>query len=138
MALVVDASVALKWFVEEPGSAEARRLWRQTPDLAAPDILVAEVCNAAWKKVRRAELVPAHATAIARRLARGVLTYSRSEALAGRATAIALELDHPVYDCLYLALAEAQASVVVTADRRLTTRLEGSSWSGLVRALENE
>ena len=43
MALIVDASVAIKWFIYEPGSEMARRLWRDEPDLLAPDLLVPEV-----------------------------------------------------------------------------------------------
>jgi predicted nucleic acid-binding protein len=59
MALIVDASVAIKWFIDEPGSEVARRLWRDEPDLLAPDLLVPEVCNAAWRKVRLGESRPA-------------------------------------------------------------------------------
>ena len=46
MKCVVDASVAVKWLVEEPGSAEARELLAGEDSLLAPDLLVPEVCNA--------------------------------------------------------------------------------------------
>lgn len=136
MVVVVDASVAIKWFVEEPGSGPARRLWREASELMAPDILVAEVCNAAWKKLRRQEISAAQADALAQLLVSGPVTYKRTHVLAPRAFAIALALGHPVYDCFYLALCEAQGCAMVTADRRLVTRLEGSPWQGLVKGLD--
>ena len=51
---VVDASVAIKWFIDEPDSAEAAFLLRHP--LSAPDLLAPERANVLWKKVTRAEL----------------------------------------------------------------------------------
>jgi len=56
-ALIVDASIALKWGVDEVGTPEALAL-KRTHRLAAPDLLVAECANILWKKVRRGELSP--------------------------------------------------------------------------------
>jgi predicted nucleic acid-binding protein len=84
MALIVDASVAIKWFIDEPGSDVARRLWRDEPDLLAPDLIVAQVCNAAWRKVRLGQSNSAQAKAIAARLHRGVLQLRSSAPLASR------------------------------------------------------
>jgi predicted nucleic acid-binding protein len=47
--LVIDASVAVKWVVEEPGTQEALLLRQHR--LLAPDLLVAECANILWKKV---------------------------------------------------------------------------------------
>ena len=135
MALIVDASVAIKWFIDEPGSEVARRLWRDEPDLLAPDLLVPEVCNAAWRKVRLGESHPAQAKQIADRLRRGVLALRPTAPLASRALELALALDHPVYDCFYLALAEVEQVGLVTADRRLESRLRDTSWQATVRSL---
>ncbi len=135
MAVVVDASVAIKWFIDEPDSDMARRLWRDEPDLPAPDLLVPEVCNAAWRKVRLNESDPAQAMQIAQRLRRGVLALHPSASLAPRALELALALDHPVYDCFYLALAEAEQVVLVTADRRLESRLRAKTWGASVRCV---
>jgi predicted nucleic acid-binding protein len=122
MALVVDASVAIKWFIDEP-------------DLLAPDLLVPEVCNAAWRKVRRGESHPTQAKQIAQRLRHSVLALRPSAPLAARAMELALDLDHPVYDSFYLALAESEQAVLVTADRRLEGRLRATSWGASVRCL---
>jgi predicted nucleic acid-binding protein len=135
MAVVVDASVAIKWFIDELGSDVARALWRDEPDLIAPDLLVPEVCNAAWRKVRRGETHPAQAQQIAQRLRGGVLALRPTAPLAARTLELALALDHPVSDCFYLALAEAEQVGLVTADRRLQSRLRGTSWEASVRTL---
>jgi predicted nucleic acid-binding protein len=58
--LVIDASIAIKWVVEEDGTAEALVL-RQKAKLIAPDLLVAECANIFWKKVQRGEFLKAKA-----------------------------------------------------------------------------
>jgi predicted nucleic acid-binding protein len=68
MSLVVDASVAIKWFVEEVRSDAARAVLDSGEPLIAPDLIVPEACNAAWKKVRRGELSQEHGAAVARAL----------------------------------------------------------------------
>jgi predicted nucleic acid-binding protein len=50
VSLIVDASVALKWFLsEEPRGGETLAILRDVAPLIAPDLLIAEVCNAAWR-----------------------------------------------------------------------------------------
>ncbi len=135
MTVVVDASVALKWFVEEKGSAQARSLLTEDTVLAAPDLVVAEVCNAAWKLERLGVLGRSEREAIAAEIEGLFDRVSALGPLAPRATAIARTLDHPIYDCFYLALAEREEGRFVTADRRLANRLDGTQWHGLVRDL---
>ena len=50
MCLVVDASVAIKWLVEEEGSETATRLLEGNHELHAPRLMVSEVTNALWRK----------------------------------------------------------------------------------------
>lgn len=121
-ALVVDASVAMKWVVEEPGTPEALALLRQVR-LTAPDLLTAECANILWKKVQRRELTKDEALLAARLLARAEIELLPTRSLLEAATRIAIELDHPAYDCLYLALAVANDSRFVTADDRLLRKL---------------
>ncbi len=115
-SVVVDASVALKWVVEEEDSDAAVDLARY--DLWAPDLLRVECANALWAKARRGELD--HAEVVERNDALGTvpMTLVPQEEVLGNAVRLALELEHPVYDCLYLALAVRQDTFVVTADRR--------------------
>jgi predicted nucleic acid-binding protein len=49
--IVVDASVAVKWFIHEPDRPAARRLLVPQSRLIAPDLIVAEVASAMWKRV---------------------------------------------------------------------------------------
>jgi len=53
MSLIVDASVAVKWFSAEDGADRAEALFVAEPDLAAPELILAEVGNAMWKKHRK-------------------------------------------------------------------------------------
>jgi predicted nucleic acid-binding protein len=135
MALIVDASVAIKWFVDESGADRARGLWRRRADLMAPDLLIPEVCSAMWRKVRLGQAAPDQAAETADRLQANLLEFRPTITLAQRAMAIALDLDHPVYDCFYLALAELEQSAMVTADQRLLARLSGSKFGLLAEPL---
>ncbi len=129
MTLVVDASVACKWLVEEVGSAEAAKLLAGNEGLIAPDLVIPEVCNALWRKSRAGQI----AAAVARELVDGIAGFFDalvpSAGLAARSFAIAETLDHPVYDCFYLALAEHADAPLVTADTRLLKRLAGTTWA---------
>jgi predicted nucleic acid-binding protein len=135
MALIVDASVAIKWFVEEPGWEAARQLWRNERRLLAPDLIVPEACNAMWRKVRAGQATAAQAEEAVARMQHGVLEVRPTDPLAARAMAVSLALDHPAYDCFYLALAEREQSVVVTADQRLIVRLSNTRYEPLIRRL---
>lgn len=135
MTLVIDASVALKWFLPEPDSQTAEGLLAGDDVLVAPTLIVSEVCNAAWKRLRRGETTERHAEWVADRIATTGLTLIPDQTLARRAMATARRLDHPVYDCFYLALAEDRDATMVTADKRLIARVAGTAWDGRVRAL---
>jgi predicted nucleic acid-binding protein len=128
MKVVVDASVAFKWYVPEDDADLAQDLVASEHRLIAPEIIVAEVANASWKLVRKGELDPGQHTRIASALPRPFEELVPLTALLARAAAISLALDHPVYDCFYLALSEAREAPLVSADRRLLAKLRGSSF----------
>ena len=135
MTFVVDASVAIKWFVQENLHEAAKDLLENGEDFQAPDLIVAEVANVAWKKARRGEIMETQATAIVSALRGYIPNLQPSAALADRAMAMALELDHPVYDCLYLACAEFTGKPLITADRRLYELDSGTSLGPSIRYL---
>jgi len=137
VTLVIDASVALKWFMQEQGSDVARHLLDCDDELTAPDLIVAEVCNGAWKAVRRQLMTAIQADSMAHRLPRVFDVLHPVEGLAALALQMAQSLDHPVYDCFYLALAEQRDAAMVTADRRLIARVRGTPWVGRVRGLDD-
>lgn len=117
MTVVVDASVALKWVVPEPGSIAAAAL-RTTPELVAPATWISEAANGLWKYVLRRELDPAGAAVRLQQLRDAPLVSIAIEMDIESALRLATDLNHPIYDCLYLALALRTDTYVVTADRR--------------------
>jgi predicted nucleic acid-binding protein len=138
MTFVVDASVALKWFLrEEPEADKALAIIRDGAPLIAPDILIAEVCNAAWRLARLARVGPDQVNEIAAILPRFFDQLVGAAALASPAVALAAELDHPVYDCLCVALAEAREVQFITADRRLLGKLQQTRWEAKALSLAN-
>jgi len=135
MTLVLDASVALKWYVPEEHAEIAESILRSGEQLIAPQLVVAEVANASWKLVRRGELDPSQHHRIAAAIARPFDLLAPLTALLPRAAAIALELDHPIYDCFYLALSEARTAPLITDDRRLIAKLRTTTYE--VQALQS-
>lgn len=124
--LVVDASVAVKWVVAEEGTTEAVSLLTGH-NLAAPDLLTAECANILWKKVARSELAPDEAMLAARLLQRSDVELYPMRSLLEPATQLAIDLGHPAYDCIYLALAVGNGWQFVTADKRLIARARESA-----------
>jgi predicted nucleic acid-binding protein len=117
---VIDASVAIKWVIAEPDTPQALALRRHR--LFAPELLVAECANVLWKKVRRNELSHPEAVFAARLLERAAIELTPMRAMLEAATTLAITLDHPAYDCTYLALAQSLSCDLVTADVRFATK----------------
>jgi predicted nucleic acid-binding protein len=128
--LLVDASVALKWIVQEAGSEPAALLLGHP--LCALELLLAECTNAFWKKVRRSEISASDTLLLADVLARADLDLVSHRLLLAHALELSVTLDHPAYGCLYLGLAQQRAARLVTADTRLLARLQGSALASRV------
>ena len=120
--LVIDASIAVKWVVDEQGTPQALAL-RERAKLTAPELLVAECANILWKKVQRGELTRQEALLAARLLQAAEVELQPTRSLLEAATRIALDLVHPAYDCLYLALAIDNECPFVTADERFLRKV---------------
>jgi predicted nucleic acid-binding protein len=135
--LVVDASVAVKWFIVEPGRPEAKRLLDGGHPLVAPELIVAEVVNVVWKRLMADAIDHSQAADVPRELPQLFSELCPLAPLAGQALAVAKELRHPACDCFYLALAEARDARLVTADRRFAERLVGSPWQDRCLTLWN-
>lgn len=125
MIAVIDSSIVIKWFVDEPDAALALDL-RFHP-LAAPDLLLAECANVMWKKVRRDEYDGDDAAAVVRAIEHANIALSPALGLTGRAFDIARTLGHAAYDCFYLALAERLVLPFVTADQQLVRKVAAST-----------
>src|SRR5439155_20561347 len=88
-----------------------------------PDLLLTEAANALWKKIRRRELTTAEATEVLQVLGTTRLELRPTGPLLDRALELAASLDHPVYDCVYLALAEVSRGRLVTDGDSLLRRV---------------
>ncbi len=116
---VVDASVAVKWLVAEPLSEESAALLDSDVTLLAPDLLFAEATSALAAKHRHGELDHDElADAVDLLRIAPVSTPLSMRRLAASSARLARDLEHPVYDCFYLALAIHENYPVVTADTR--------------------
>ena len=124
MKLVVDASIAVKWFFTEVNSHEARQLLAPRIVLHAPDFILTEAANVIWKKARRNEIPAAQPYIEELAHMPDAVVLRASAELVLKAAALAVEIDHPVYDCVYLACAEAEAAPLVTADDKLSQRAD--------------
>lgn len=120
--LVIDASIAIKWVTPEEGTEAALALLK-TGGLSAPDLIVAECANILWKKTRRAEMTQEEAMIAARLIERADLEILPTRNLLSAAAELALTLNHPAYDCIYLALARDRGRRFVTADVRFIRKL---------------
>lgn len=134
---VVDASVAVKWYLPEIHDTEARRLLVGELELFVPDLLFPEVGNILWKRVRFGEMLATEAEAVLESLGALPLTVSPSWPLALSALTIACQTQRTVYDSLYLALAVRESAVMVTADEKFYQALQATSLKSYLMWVED-
>jgi predicted nucleic acid-binding protein len=134
---VIDASVAVKWYVAEEWSEAALGLYGPGTELLAPDLLFPEVGSVLWKKVRRDQLEEEQAFAILGAVVRSQVEIHPCGPLIEFALAIANETGASVCDCTYVSLAAVTGSPLVTADRRLFDRLGATRFRGHTRWIED-
>jgi predicted nucleic acid-binding protein len=121
--IVVDASVAVKWFVVEEGHLSALALLEQNQLLIAPDLIFPETANVLWKKLRKAEVTSEQSETACTVLPEFFHRVIGTAGLIRQALAFAKRIDHSVYDCIYLACAQHQDAKLVTADKRFVSRV---------------
>jgi predicted nucleic acid-binding protein len=122
--VVVDASVAIKWFIPEIHAIEATHLLHKNLKLLAPDLIFAEVGSILWKKCRLKELTLNIASAILDDFKKLPFDIYESEVLLDAAWQIATTHQCTIYDSLYVALAQTERSLLVTADSALYNTLK--------------
>ena len=118
-SIVVDASAVVRIIEGAEAAAPLQEAVLKADLVLAPELMLTEVANALWRLQRAGQL---EVDGLQRRLSRAVELVDVIEPdrhLQAEALALACHLDHPVYDCLYLALARREAAVLVTADQRL-------------------
>ena len=138
--IVFDASLALKWYFDEAGREAAKaELARHGGAIVVPQVFLVEVTAAL---VRRANMDKPLRPEMERSLA-GFLALiaerfitvdeTGTEAMASAAQ-LALDLGHPLKDCIYLALAMKMGCELLTSDLRFAERVRGT-WPK-IRVLE--
>lgn len=134
MSIVVDASVALKWVEDEPGSEAASML--RNEELIAPALWLAESANGIRRRARIGDITAKEANEDFAELVNAPVVSFPIEPLLKDALSFATDLNHPVYDCIYLALAVRHGTHVITADRRFAAAAaRRSDLAGRVRLL---
>ncbi|MCC5823398.1 MAG: type II toxin-antitoxin system VapC family toxin [Phycisphaerales bacterium] len=135
--VVVDASVAVKWFLPEEGSDQAETLLGGKFRLIAPDLLWTEVANVLWKIARRGSIMADEAHQMLRDASAMPVEITESLPLLPEALRIATSADRSVYDSLYIAMAVQEKANVVTADQRLANALTNTEWASRVVPIDD-
>ena len=123
---VVDASVAAKWFFNEPLSDEATRLLDASHVLHVPDSFLLEIDSVLCKKMRRGEISEGEAQQIRSAVNIFPLQKHPFQLLMDPAFELAIQTQSSPYDCLYLILAIVLGARMVTADRRFYENISKS------------
>ena len=134
---IVDASVAIKWFMPEVHSDAALRLLAQEHTLHAPDLFFSEFANVLWKRVRKNEISKSEAAATLEGLLAFHLQVQPSQLLNPLALEIACGANRTVYDSLYLAAAITLHYPLVTADAKFYRALSKGPFSAHLLWVEN-
>jgi predicted nucleic acid-binding protein len=127
MQRVVDASVVAKWFLPEIHKDKAEKLLKdyigERIDLAAPDLLLAEFSNLIWKRANKIKDITAgQADQILEDFLALRVPLRDTAGFAATALKHATQRDHPIYDMLYIILAEQDSCEFITADQTLVRK----------------
>jgi predicted nucleic acid-binding protein len=130
---VVDAGVAVKWYVPEVHEADAKRFLSPVFTLHVPELFFPEFGNIIWKKARllkTPEISEAEGHAILELLEGVALLVHPSAQLLKAAFDVAMNAARPtVYDSYYLVLAKTLNCRLVTADRAFYESLNAGPFS---------
>lgn len=122
-AMVLDPSVAVRWLVQEVGTAEAVALLDEPLAWRAPRLLLTEAASALRRKASgneiRVDIALQAIQALVDAVDDGVIRLADDEDLVIAALTLALAAGHKLPDCLYVALAEREGAGLATADRQL-------------------
>lgn len=134
---IVDASVAVKWFVAEVDSDRAARLLDPSNDLIAPDLALAEIVAVLSRKVREGQMRADHANLIVAAVPNYFAEFVPFATLLNRGLELCLVAGHPLFDCMYLAIADARGLPLITADAKFAAKLAGTPFAKSVVLLSD-
>jgi predicted nucleic acid-binding protein len=116
--VVVDASIAVKWYTDHPDSSDAIAVLASS-GCYAPSLIYLEVGNALRRYVQNGDLPASDALLALNELSKCLETTEPGPKFARQTLQLSLGLRHCVYDCSYLALSRHLGMPLVTADKRL-------------------
>lgn len=130
---VVDASVAIKLFIDQAESDQAEALFAQlgtepNTELYVPELFYAECANVLWQYVRRVNYPAAEAKASLVRLQALALQRVAIPDLVNEALDISISQGISAYDACYVELSERLHLPLVTADQKLIRSLAATSF----------
>ena len=134
---IVDASVAVKWFVAETDSSVADELSANDHRLFAPRLILTEVANTLGRKAMAGLMTAAEACVYLRSLPNYFNGILAVDELIEPALRNACAIRHPIYDLIYLESARSLDAQLVTADRRFTAKIAGTDLARHVTLLSD-
>ncbi len=127
MRAVLDSNIAVKWLIDEDLSEKARAIREEFArgfhELLSPDIFLIEAAHALTRAQRQGRVTPVEVRLFMDDLLTTLPQFHCSPQLLARALEISVQFRHGIYDCLYVALAEREDCVLVTADLKLIGNL---------------
>jgi predicted nucleic acid-binding protein len=132
---VVDASVGIKLFVQEPLSEQAHELFNRLAsdppaDLHIPDLFYIECTNILWKYSRRFGRPLEDSLSDLADLGRLTLNVTSNADLMEDALSLAFQTGLTAYEACYAALAHRLDLPLVTADQPLCQAVAWAIWLG--------
>ena len=126
---VLDTSVVVKWFLQEENSEAAetylQRLLEGQAIAFVPSSLFYELANVLWVR-RRDDVSEEGSLAIWEKLLQLPLTVVDWNELLPEAISLAYQHDIAVYDAVFVRLAQIKGCDLITADKKLITRIADS------------
>jgi predicted nucleic acid-binding protein len=133
--LVIDANIAAKWYLPETDSEIAEMLFTDGFERHAPIFLTTEFANIFWKHSVAGRTSMDTWRAANSQLKKAIPFWHADEQLHDQALGLAIAHKHPIFDCIYLALAIQIDGSVVTADKQFCTQFERTEYGPRVIAL---
>lgn len=115
---VIDASIVVRWYVDDDPLHQQAMDIRRVHEAIAPALLQTEVANALWKYVRVDRIQIDDACESVAVLS-DLLVLVDDRVLIAAAQQLSARHNHPVYDCLYVILAQREGVGLATADARM-------------------
>lgn len=133
--LVVDANIIVKLVCNEPGCIEAGERLRFEPTLTAPDWVLIEAAHALRRKSISGEFEPGDAAYRFKAIQVFFEELQLSGPLTEKALSLSFELNHWVYDCIYLSCALDLGSKLLTADRKFWNAAKRAGYDEVIELL---